>query len=83
MTTPPGMSPVGPQAEAGRLARECPDPPGREWAIRHPGGNTTHMMPSREAAGSLRSGADLDCGECAGGTRALVCRDPAPWREAT
>lgn len=83
MTAPPGIRHINPDDEAARLIRERLDPPNREWAIRHPGGEITHELQSRAAAESTRAGADLNCSACGGGTHVLVCRDQQAWREAS
>ena len=87
MTHVPGIRPIDPDAEAARLARERLDPPGREWAIRHPGGKITvridgHAFPGRITAETERAASDEDCEWCDGGTHALTYRDQPAWREA-
>lgn len=87
MTIPPGIRRIDPDAEAARLARERLDPPGREWAIRHPGGKITvqidgHAYPARITAERELPGPGDECEWCDGGTHALVYRDRQAWREA-
>jgi hypothetical protein len=86
MTHVPGIRPVDPDAEADRLARERLDPPGREWAIRHPGGKITvqcdgHAYPMRITAERERAASDEDCEWCDGGTHTLIYRDRQAWRD--
>jgi hypothetical protein len=83
--TIPGARRIDPDEEAARLARQRLDPPGREWAVRHPGGKVTvridgHAFPGRTSADDERIALDGDCEWCDGGTHALVCRDRQPWR---
>ena len=83
----PGIRRIDPDAEAARLTRERQDPPGREWAIRHPGGKITvqvdgHAYFSRVAAEQDLPAPGDDCEWCDGGTHTLACRDRQAWREA-
>lgn len=87
MAHAPGIRPVDPQAEADRLARERLDPPGREWAIRHPGGKTTVQCDGHAYFSRISAEKDLpapgdECEWCDGGPHVLVYRDRRAWREA-
>jgi hypothetical protein len=80
---------IDPDAEADRLARERLDPPGREWAVRHPNGKVTvridgHAFPGRASASEALAECERspDCDSCDGGAHVLVYRDRQPWRES-
>ena len=82
MTFPPGFREIpDPEAEMERL-----DPPGREWAIRHPGGKITvqidgHAFPGRITAERELPAPDDECEWCDGGTHTLTYRDRQQWRD--
>jgi hypothetical protein len=67
-------------------SRKLPEPPQREWGVRHPGGKVTvrvdgHAFPGRLSADETRNDCDQDCEWCDGGSHVLVMRDRQPWRD--
>lgn len=85
--TNPGARRIDPEEEAARLARQRLDPPGREWAVRHPGGKITvqcdgHAFDMRITAERELPAPDDECEWCDGGPHVLVCRDRRAWQTA-